>query len=96
MRIRLFWRDVKANSDGILTKRYEERLEEARKLGIKKALMQGILMGTVWLGKAPFRRFNLRRRVDHVCLFSSHQRRLRARLLVRMDADRGQARSSGS
>lgn len=29
--------------------RYESKLEESRKSGIKKALMTGVLMGTVWL-----------------------------------------------
>jgi ABC-type multidrug transport system fused ATPase/permease subunit len=30
-------------------KRYEEKLEEARKSGVKKALLQGILFGSIWL-----------------------------------------------
>lgn len=29
--------------------RYEKRLESARKIGIKKSAINGLLMGTVWL-----------------------------------------------
>lgn len=37
------------NGSQIEHKRYESKLEEARRAGIKKSLVQGILFGVVWL-----------------------------------------------